>query len=337
MTGPALDEFLRQRSRLWSLAYRMLGSASEAEDAVQEVYLRWADADSAVIRSPEAWLTTVTVNLCRTWLVSARARRESYVGPWLPEPVPTPDTDLGPLETAQQRELVSLALLAALERLNPAERAVFVLREAFGYPHREIAAMLELTEANAQQIYRRASVRVREGRTRFEVSVDRARELLERFLAAAGEGDVAGLRALLAADVVATSDGGGVVSAARRPVFGADKVAAFLLGLVRRTPPGASIAVEEINGTPGLVVRVDGHVYVVVVPEVVDAPGDASGTQADAGAAPEAPAAPKPVNAAGAEARAEPADTAPAGEPVLAAIRLILNPAKLGRFTPPAV
>ncbi|MFC8526586.1 RNA polymerase sigma-70 factor [Nocardia sp. NPDC057227] len=272
MSGSELDEFLRQRPRLFALAYRMLGSASEAEDAVQETYLRWAAAETEGIRSAEAWLTTVTVNLCRSWLVSARARRESYVGPWLPEPVPTPDTDLGPLETAQQRELVSLALLAALERLNPVERAVFVLREAFGYPHREIAAMLELSEANSQQIYSRASVRVRAGRTRFEVSVDRAKELLERFLAAAAEGDVDGLRALLAADVVATSDGGGVVSAARRPVVGIDKVAAFLLGLVRKAPAGFPLAIEEINGGAGLVARVDGAVYVVAAPEFGESP-----------------------------------------------------------------
>lgn len=272
MPDPGLDEFLRQRPRLFALAYRMLGSASEAEDAVQETYLRWAAAETGEIRNAAAWLTTVTVNLCRSWLVSARARRESYVGPWLPEPVPTPDTDLGPLETAQQRELVSLALLAALERLNPVERAVFVLREAFGYPHREIAAMLELSEANSQQIYSRASVRVREGRTRFEVSVDRAKELLERFLAAAADGDVAGLRALLAADVVATSDGGGVVSAARRPVVGIDKVAAFLLGLVRKAPAGFTLAIEEVNGGAGLVARVDGAVYVVAAPEFGDSP-----------------------------------------------------------------
>ncbi|MEV0356570.1 RNA polymerase sigma-70 factor [Nocardia sp. NPDC050697] len=292
MSSSDLDEFLRQRPRLFALAYRMLGSASEAEDAVQETYLRWAAAETAEIRSAEAWLTTVTVNLCRSWLVSARARRESYVGPWLPEPVPTPDTDLGPLETAQQRELVSLALLAALERLNPVERAVFVLREAFGYPHREIAAMLELSEANSQQIYSRASVRVREGRGRFEVSVERARELLERFLAAAGEGDVAGLRALLAADVVATSDGGGVVSAARRPVTGADRVSAFLLGLVRKAPAGFTLEATEVNGAPGLLARVDGAVYVVVVPEFGDFQDG----------------------------------------PRLVALSFVLNPAKLGRF-----
>ncbi|MFC3963317.1 RNA polymerase sigma-70 factor [Nocardia jiangsuensis] len=292
MSGSELDEFLRQRPRLFALAYRMLGSASEAEDAVQETYLRWAAAETDGIRSAEAWLTTVTVNLCRSWLVSARARRESYVGPWLPEPVPTPDTDLGPLETAQQRELVSLALLAALERLNPVERAVFVLREAFGYPHREIAAMLELSEANSQQIHSRASVRVREGRGRFEVSVERARELLERFLAAAGEGDVAGLRALLAADVVATSDGGGVVSAARRPVTGVDKVSAFLLGLLRRAPAGFTLEAAEVNGSAGLLARVDGAVYVVVAPEFGEFPDG----------------------------------------PRLVSLSFVLNPAKLGRF-----
>ncbi|WP_229434796.1 sigma factor [Nocardia farcinica] len=130
MEPDGLREFQAHRPRLFALAYRMLGSATEAEDAVQETYLRWAGADRSQIRTPEAWLTTAVVNLCRTWLVSARARRESYVGPWLPEPVPT--AELGPLETVELRESVSLALLTALERLNPLERAVFVLHCSAG-------------------------------------------------------------------------------------------------------------------------------------------------------------------------------------------------------------
>lgn len=262
MDQDGLGAFEAHRVRLFALAYRMLGSASEAEDAVQETYLRWDGADRAEIRSAEAWLTTAVVNLCRTWLVSARARRESYVGPWLPEPVPT--ADLGPLETVELRESVSLALLTAMERLNPLERAVFVLREAFGYPHREIAQMLAVSEAASQQALHRATRRVRLGRGRFEVSGTDARQLLERFLYAAGTGDLEELRHLLSAEATATADGGGVVSAARRPVRGADHVARYLIGLFRKQVPGMAFDIEEVNAAPALVVRVDGAPMLVV-------------------------------------------------------------------------
>ncbi|MEU3009683.1 RNA polymerase sigma-70 factor [Nocardia asteroides] len=260
MESDGVAEFMVHRPRLFALAYRMFGAASEAEDAVQDTYLRWADADRAEIANPEAWLTTVTVNLCRSALVSARARRETYVGPWLPEPVPTGAGALGPLETVEARESVSLALLTALERLNPVERAVFVLREAFGYPHADIAAMLDLTEANSQQILHRASARVRTGKQRFTVPTAHARELIDRFLLAAATGDVTALRALLAADVVSTADGGGNVTAARRPVRGGDLVARYLLGLTKFLTPASSFSVDEINGEPALVVRADGMV-----------------------------------------------------------------------------
>ncbi|MGK8511539.1 RNA polymerase sigma-70 factor [Nocardia asiatica] len=265
-----MREFEGHRPRLFALAYRMLGSATEAEDAVQETYLRWDGADRAQIRSAEAWLTTALVNLCRTWLVSARARRETYVGPWLPEPVPTARGELGPLETVEERELVSLALLAALERLTPVERAVFVLREAFGYAHREIANMLDVTETNSQQIFRRAGRRVREGRTRFAIPAEHANELVERFLKAARDGDIEALERMLAADVSATADGGGQVSAARRPVVGANQVARYLAGLLRWEVPGMRLLVEEVNGAPAAVARVDGAPLVVVGIEVAD-------------------------------------------------------------------
>ncbi|WP_442943154.1 RNA polymerase sigma-70 factor [Nocardia sp. NBC_00565] len=259
-----LREFQAHRPRLFALAYRMLGSGTEAEDAVQETYLRWDSADRSTIRSAEAWLTTAIVNLCRTWLVSARARRETYVGPWLPEPVPTARGELGPLESVEERELVSLALLTALERLSPVERAVFVLREAFGYAHREIADMLAVTEANSQQIFRRASVRVREGRPRFDVPADQGRELIERFLKAARIGDVEALERMLAADVVSTADGGGLVNAARRPIVGAAAVARYLAGLFRWEVPGMVIVLEEINGALAVVVRSAGEPMLVV-------------------------------------------------------------------------
>ncbi|WP_431957012.1 RNA polymerase sigma-70 factor [Nocardia lijiangensis] len=259
-----LREFQAHRPRLFALAYRMLGSAAEAEDAVQETYLRWDGTDRAAIRSAEAWLTTAVVNLCRTWLVSARARRETYAGPWLPEPVPTANGELGPLETVEERELVSLALLTALERLSPVERAVFVLREAFGYAHREIADMLDLTEASSQQTYRRAGQRVRDGRARFDVEPGHARALIERFLAAARSGEVDTLGRMLAADVTATADGGGRITAARRPVRGADRVARYLIGLFRWEVPGMAIGIEEVNGALAVVVRVAEAPMVIV-------------------------------------------------------------------------
>ncbi|TQM30086.1 RNA polymerase sigma-70 factor [Nocardia bhagyanarayanae] len=264
MEPDGLREFQAHRPRLFALAYRMLGSATEAEDAVQETYLRWDGTDRATIRSAEAWLTTAVVNLCRTWLVSARARRETYAGPWLPEPVPTADGELGPLETVEERELVSLALLTALERLNPVERAVFVLREAFGYAHREIADMLDLTEAASQQAYRRAGQRVRDGRTRFAIEPAHARALIQRFLDAARSGEIDELGRMLAADVTATADGGGRINAARRPVHGADRVARYLAGLFRWAVPGMEIGIEEVNGALSVVVRVAGNPMLMV-------------------------------------------------------------------------
>ncbi|MFE5287543.1 RNA polymerase sigma-70 factor [Nocardia sp. NPDC056611] len=256
-------EFERHRPRLFALAYRMLGSAAEAEDAVQETYLRWHGTDRTDIRSVEAWLTTILVNLCRSWLDSARARRETYVGPWLPEPVPTGHGQLGPLESAEQRELVSMAFLALAERLSPTERAVFVLREAFGYAHREIADMLGLTESNAQQVYRRAAHRVHEEKPRFESAPAHARELVEKFLSAAQSGDLAALESMFTADIVALADGGSKVNAAKRPIVGAEKVARYLLGLFGKIPSfGAdiSVAIEEVNAAPAFVVRADGAV-----------------------------------------------------------------------------
>ncbi|MFI9506677.1 RNA polymerase sigma-70 factor [Nocardia sp. NPDC052566] len=264
MEEDGLRVFQTHRPRLFALAYRMLGSATEAEDAVQETYLRWDGAERAEIRSAEAWLTTVLVNLCRSWLVSARARRESYVGPWLPEPVPTARGQLGPLETVEERELVSLALLTTLERLSPVERAVFVLREAFGYAHREIADMLAVTESNSQQIFRRASLRVREGHSRYDRPRDQGRELIERFLKAARTGDIEALERMLAADAVATADGGGIVTAARRPILGAHNVARYAAGLFQREIPGLEVVLEEINGAYAVVARITGTPFGVV-------------------------------------------------------------------------
>jgi RNA polymerase sigma factor (sigma-70 family) len=266
--GPGrLEQFEASRQRLFGLAYRLLGEATEAEDVVQDAYLRWMNSHDVEV--PEAWLRTVVTNLCLNRLTSARARRESYVGPWLPEPVVTGDGALGPLETVEQRESVSLGVLVLLERLTPAERAVFVLREAFGHSHREIAKALAVTEANSRQLYRRARDHVGEPRRRFAADHRDRERILGRLFAASADGDVAGLERLLAEDVVAWADGGGV-AAARRPVVGRDKVVRYLLGLGRR-PEVARLrmTVAEVNGELATVHYEGDQLRAILVPEVV--------------------------------------------------------------------
>ncbi|KOU74353.1 RNA polymerase subunit sigma-24 [Streptomyces sp. MMG1533] len=252
MTSAPADEFERHRPRLFGLAYRMLGSAEEAEDTVQDAYLRFGRADRTEIEHPAAWLAKVVTNLCLNRLTSARARREQYVGTWLPEPVATSDGTLGPLESAEQRDAVSMAMLLLLERLTPAERAVYVLREAFGYGHREIAGVLDLTEANSRQLYRRAARRVSEPRPRFDPGPERREQLVAAFVAAAREGDLAGLEKLLAADATWWSDGGGKVSTARRPIEGREKVVRFTVGAFERFATGLEFTVAEVNGAAAL-------------------------------------------------------------------------------------
>jgi RNA polymerase sigma-70 factor (ECF subfamily) len=247
-------EFEAQRTRLFWLAYRLLGSASEAEDAVQDAYLRLHAADVGAIESLPAWLTKAVTNLCLNRLTSARARREVYPGPWLPEPLLTDDRTLGPQETTEQRESVSIALLSLMERLGPTERAAFVLREAFAYSHSEIAEILETSEANVRQLYRRARQRLGEPRQRFQPEVSQWRRLVDRFLAAATAGDVAGLVEILTDDVTSTADGGGKVAAARRPISGRDRTANYVARVFSRnvTPLGVRLDIAEVNGEPAM-------------------------------------------------------------------------------------
>jgi RNA polymerase sigma-70 factor (ECF subfamily) len=252
MTTTSAEEFEVHRPRLFSLAYRLLGSAEEAEDAVQDVYLRYSGADRAGIEHPAAWLAKVVTNLCLNRLTSARARRERYVGTWLPEPVITSDGTLGPLESAEQRDAVSMAMLVLLERLTPTERAVYVLREAFGYGHREIAGVLDLSEANCRQLYRRAVRRVGEPQARFEPASARQEELVTSFITAARDGDLAGLEKLLAADATWWSDGGGKVTAARWPIEGGAGIARFLAGGGPKFARGLDFVPAEVNGALGL-------------------------------------------------------------------------------------
>ncbi|MEU1918071.1 RNA polymerase sigma-70 factor [Streptomyces massasporeus] len=252
MTTNTAEEFEVHRPRLFSLAYRLLGSAEEAEDAVQDAYLRYSGADRAGIEHPAAWLAKVVTNLCLNRLTSARARRERYVGTWLPEPVVTSDGTLGPLQSAEQRDAVSMAMLVLLERLTPTERAVYVLREAFGYGHREIAGVLDLSEANCRQLYRRAVLRVGEPQARFEPASERQEELVTSFITAARDGDLAGLEKLLAADATWWSDGGGKVTAARWPIEGGAGIARFLAGGGPKFARGLDFVPTEVNGAPGL-------------------------------------------------------------------------------------
>ncbi|WP_431677888.1 RNA polymerase sigma-70 factor [Kitasatospora sp. KL5] len=270
-----VDRFEAARPRLEAIAYRMLGSSSEAEDAVQETFLRWQAADVERIDVPEAWLTKVLTNFCLNMLTSARARRETYVGAWLPEPLLAGDPMLGPADTAEQRDSVSYAVLVLLERLSPNERAVYVLREAFDYPHREIAEILGISEAASQQIYHRAKKHVADGRARTEIDEAAARRIVEEFLAAATSGRTEPLVRLLTQDAVSVGDGGGKVPARAKAFEGALAVAKFLRGLfkpseAKRAHVGgaAEIYAADANGGPAIVAVVDGRVVGITCLEV---------------------------------------------------------------------
>jgi RNA polymerase sigma-70 factor (ECF subfamily) len=275
LSADDVDRFVASRHRLEAIAYRLLGSAAEAEDAVQETFLRWQAADVDRIEVPDAWLTKVLTNLCLNQLTSARARRETYVGQWLPEPLLAGDPMLGPADTAEQRESVSYAVLTLMERLSPNERAVYVLREAFDYPHREIAGILDITEAACQQIFHRAKKHVADGKARTEIDEVAARRIVEEFLAAATSGQTEPLVRLLTADAISIGDGGGKVPARAKAFEGARAVARFLWGLFK--PAEAKRAVlggaPEVyawtaNGDPAVVAVVDGRVVGIMCLEV---------------------------------------------------------------------
>lgn len=252
-----MDDFERLRGRLFGIAYRMLGTATDAEEILQEAWLRWQDADREAVRDPDAYLAKVVTNLSLKQLTSARVRRETYVGEWLPEPVLTGQAEfeaLGPLEVVAERESVSFALLLLLERLTPAERAAYVLHEAFAYSYREVAELIGTTEAYARQLGSRAGKRIA-AEPRRDQPVDRAgwRKLVERFLAAARLGELEKLEELLAADVVSTADGGGKVTAARNVLVGRERVGRYLVGVIDRFGTDIEAQLAEANGRPALV------------------------------------------------------------------------------------
>ena len=274
-----VDLFQASRQRLFAVAYRMLGSASDAEDAVQDAWLRYSAVNPSDLRSPKAYLTTIVTRLCLDQLKSARATREEYVGPWLPEPVLTGDRrDREPEQSLALAESLTLAFMVLLETLSPEERAVFLLREVFEHEYTEIAAMLETTPANCRQLFHRAKGHIADKRPRFRDPGDEEgkQRLARRFVAALRDGDGEELTSVLAEDVGFWSDGGGKVLAARRPVFGRDSVVHLLLG-IRRTAPAAGIPLEavtldivEVNREPAMVLRVAGLLDSVYAFTIVD-------------------------------------------------------------------
>ncbi|WP_236833239.1 RNA polymerase sigma-70 factor [Blastococcus sp. KM273128] len=263
-----LAPFDRHRGLLFSVAYQMLGSVADAEDVVQDTWLRWSAADRGEVADARAYLVRIATHLALDRLGSARARRESYVGPWLPEPlltgtdpVATAPAPADPVAAAEVGEQVSLALLVVLETLSPAERAVFVLREVFGLPAAEVATTLGRSESAVRQMAHRAREHVQARRPRFDTDRRAQFEVTERFFAACAGGDVGELLTVLAPDVVLVSDGGGRVTAALRPITGAEKVARFALGVAAQglELAGLRIEVAEVNGGPGVVAWVGGE------------------------------------------------------------------------------
>ncbi|MEV2256104.1 RNA polymerase sigma-70 factor [Streptomyces sp. NPDC050147] len=255
---PAPDPFFEHRRLLHSTAYRMLGSVADAEDIVQDTWLAWNSVERESVRHPKAYLVRTVTNLSLNRLTSARATRETYIGPWLPEPLlTTPDV----AEESELADTVSTAMLVVLESLSPVERAVFLLREVFGYSHAEIAETVERPEATVRQIARRARTHVQARRARFDTDVDQRRQVTASFLSACSGGDLNAVMELLAPDVTAWSDGGGKVTAARRPLYGADHVARWFLGvLAKPVMTGVTCEPATINGELGVLFRLGDYI-----------------------------------------------------------------------------
>jgi RNA polymerase sigma-70 factor (ECF subfamily) len=263
------DVFTTDRPLMFSIAYRMLGSASDAEDVLQDAWVRYRDTDKSEIRSPRAFVAKIVARLCLDRLKSARAAREEYVGPWLPEPVltseiKTPDTVL------QHAESVTLAFLVLLEKLSPEERAVFLLKDIFEYEHAEVAEMLDMSIENSRQLLHRAKTRLTAERPRLSGTEASRRAVAERFARAFSTGNGSELTAILTQDVGMWSDGGGKASAARRPLLGRDEVLNFLLGLYRTgqttgVARHASLNLEDVNSEPALVLRIGGRLESIFV------------------------------------------------------------------------
>lgn len=256
------ETFQAYRPLLFSIAYRMLGSASEAEDVVQDAYVRYVSASDEPIRSPKAFLSTIVSRLCLDRLKAARSTREQYIGPWLPEPIIIDEDQSAMLKTVEQRESITLAFLVLLETLSPQERAVFLLREVFEYEYAEIGAILQITPGNCRQLFHRAKTHIAEHRPRFNAAPEQQKHLVERFMAATQEGDLDKLTSLLAHDVKFQADGGGKATASRRLVAGNDSVARLMIGLTQKLlkmpPASLEVRVVMVNNTPSIVGFIDG-------------------------------------------------------------------------------
>jgi RNA polymerase sigma-70 factor, ECF subfamily len=265
------DTFQSYRSLLFSIAYRMLGNVMDAEDCVQEAYVRWHQAveSGESVQSPKTYLCTIVTRLCIDQLRSARAQREAYVGVWLPEPLVEPNApDLA--EMAAFSEALSMAFLLLLEHLSPVERAVSLLHQVFDYEYGEIAKIMGKSEENCRQIARRARQHLHAGRSHYDVPFEQREQLTHQFIRACVSGDIDGLLALLTDDVVLHSDGGGRAPAALNPIYGPSKVARGLLGLLRKAPPGFISRVALVNGQPGLVNYLNGVPFAVVALDSVE-------------------------------------------------------------------
>ena len=265
MSNPATEAFVAHRNLLFTVAYEMLGLAADAEDVMQETWLRWVEVDLNQVRDVRAYLVRIITRQSLNRLRSIKRRREAYVGPWLPEPLLTAPDVADDLELA---ESVSIALMLVLETLSPTERAVFVLREAFGFSYDEIAAAVDKNPAAVRQIAHRARRHVEARRPRTAVPASEARAAVASFRRAIETGDLQGLLDVLAPEVVLVADGGGLKQAALRPIVSADKVVRFLLGSLRKALGTATSEPTVVNGNPALVVRLDGEIDPILAVQV---------------------------------------------------------------------
>lgn len=261
------ETFNHYRAYLFAIAYRMLGSVMDTEDMVQETYLRWQKTGGDEIAAPKSYLAAIITRLCIDHLRSARVQRETYVGEWLPEPLLS---DMNPTndEQVMLSESLSMAFLVLLESLSPTERAAFLLRDVFDYAYDEVAQMVGKSETSCRQMVSRARRRLRDGRPRFEAANAEQQQIMFQFTQACLHGDMAGLLTLLAEDVVEYSDGGGKAKTAINPIYGADRVARFFLGIIKKAPPGVTLQFGVANGQPALITYLDGRAYNVAILDI---------------------------------------------------------------------
>lgn len=265
----SLDAFNQHRRLLFNIAYRMLGTVTDAEDMVQETFLRWQQTPQTTVQSAKSYLATTITRLCIDYLRSARVRREQYVGPWLPEPLLTQQAS-DPAEQVELADSLSMAFLVMLERLSPTERAVFLLREVFEYDYSEIAQIVGKSAENCRQILTRSRQHIATQRPRFPVSPQQQEQITAQFLDASTKGNLQGLLSLLAQDITLWSDGGGQVAAALKPIHGAMKVARFMLAIRSKWLPTSSAHLVEINNQPGILLRTETDIHSVMTFDIVD-------------------------------------------------------------------